>query len=115
MEKLSGQVVHMLPQEVLGSTTVKLNWELRKNLLRHVAGYHLKYRVAQDLDDQSSSVKQPQADYIIRTVQSPTSVTHVLSGLQKYTWYEAMILPFCGTFEGMESNTIRFRTLEDGG
>lgn len=110
-EKLSGQVIHVLPAEVLSSTTIKLNWELRKNVMRFVEGFHVKYRVVPDLGRPDSNPDR--ADYTIRTVQTPSVTTHVLSGLQKYMWYEVLMLPYYGTVEGPESNTVQFRTLED--
>lgn len=114
-EKLSGQTVTMLPAEVLSSTTVVLKWELRRNIVRAVEGFHIKYRVSPD--SSSSSAESGGADrgpeYVVRTVQSPTVVTYVLGGLQKYTRYEVTVLPYHGTFEGTESNAVQFRTLED--
>lgn len=121
-EKLSGQTVTMLPPEVLSSTTVILKWELRRNVVRAIEGFHIKYRVSPDhgrLDSSSAAAGESggaadRADYVVRTVQSATVITYVLSGLQKYTRYEATVMPYHGTFEGSESNAVQFRTLEDG-
>ena len=120
-EKLSGQIINMLTPDVLSSTAIKLNWEVRKNQ-RYIEGFHVKYRVAQELDETSAgsagsgsqSRHQHQVDFAVETVQLSSATMYVLSGLQKYTWYEVRVQPFYLTVEGTESNMVRARTFEDG-
>ena len=117
MEKLSAQIIHVLQPEVVNSTSIKVSWEVRRNQ-RFIEGFHVKYRMSPELEEQSSSSFHPgpssPSDFIIETVQSSGVTSHTLSNLGKYTWYEVRVQPFYMTVEGQDSNTIRVRTKEDG-
>ena len=103
----------MKQPDVISSTAIKLNWEVRKSH-RFVEGFHIKYRVMPDLEEHFSHTHHRHVEFTIETVTHPTATAYVLRNLKKYTWYEIRIQPFYLTVEGQESNTVRVRTFEDG-
>lgn len=48
------------------------------------------------------------------TVMSPTTQTHIVTNLKKYTKYEFFIAPFYRSVEGQPSNSKIVQTFEDG-
>ena len=113
-EKLSGQIVTVAPPEVLGSTAVKLAWEVRRSQ-KYVEGFHIRYRAIPELDEhQGRSAGGSHTDFVVETVSSLTTTMYTLHNLEKNTWYEINVQPFYLTIVGQESNTVRVRTLEDG-
>jgi hypothetical protein len=123
-EKLSSQVVFMHTPDVISSTAIRLSWEVRRNQ-QFVEGFHIRYRVVADLDGVSSDgagsqqyarasrVAAAAADYTVVTVQSSSATMYVLTGLQKFTYYEVRVQPFYRSVLGTESNLFRVRTLAD--
>lgn len=116
-DKLSGQIVNMLPPEVMSSTAIKLGWEVRRNQ-RFVEGFHIRYRVVPDLDERGggrgSTSPSSATDFTVETVQSSAATMYTLHNLDKHTWYEIHVQPFYLSVVGQESNVVRARTLEDG-
>jgi len=112
-EKLSVPVVRLWTPEVLSSTAIKLTWEVQRNQ-RFIEGYYVKYKPVGDREDAAGNAVVSQAEQIVEIVQSPVATLYILSGLQKYTSYEIRLQPFYSTVKGVESNTVRARTLEAG-
>lgn len=48
------------------------------------------------------------------TVMNPSTESHIVSNLKKYTKYEFFIAPFYRTVEGQPSNSKIVQTMEDG-
>lgn len=112
-ERLSNQVVWMLPGEVMSSTAVKVTWEVRKNH-RFIEGYHIHYRTVMELDSHSSGGGSDQPrPFTTETVQSNGATMYTLHNLEKDSWYEIHIQPFYQSVVGQASNSIRVKTLED--
>lgn len=108
-EKLAGQIIEMKQPEVLRSTAIKVNWEV-KRAQRFIEGFHIKYRMI--ASDQRTGSDRPK--WTIETVDVPTATMYVLINLEEYTWYEIRVQPFYMTVEGQDSNPVRVRTFEAG-
>jgi len=115
-EKLhSGQSVMMLPPEVLSSSAIKVNWEVKRNS-RYIEGFLVKFRIDPDsLDSNEKRLNEDVTKVAINLVKSAVATTYVLSGLGKFTMYEIWIQPYYSTVQGAESSRVPARTFEDGG
>lgn len=81
-----------------------------------VEGFHVRYRVAPDLESAGGgggSTGGGGGEYKLATVLSSSATMYVLTGLQKYTYYEIRVRPFYRAVSGTESNLFRVRTLPD--
>ena len=84
-----------------------------KRAQRFIEGFHIKYRMMPDLEDQRGG-HHGRDKWTVETVDLSTATMYVLINLQEYTWYEIRIQPFYMTVEGQDSNTVRVRTFEAG-
>mgnify|MGYP001551364279 CR=1 FL=1 len=108
-EKLAGQIIEMKQSEVLRSTAIKVNWEV-KRAQRFIEGFHIKYRMIAS-DQRTGSDRR---NWATETVDTPTATMYVLINLEEYTWYEIRVQPYYMEVMGQESNPVKVRTFEDG-
>jgi len=130
-DKLSGQIIMMLPAVVMSSTAIKLLWEVRRNQ-RFIEGFHVRYRrtsstLEADVDSRVgrgqdrvaagnglSGSEGDRVEFTVETIQSSATTMYTLTSLDKNTWYELSVRPFYFGIIGQDSNTVRVKTLEDG-
>ena len=84
------------------STSITASWQLPPKYARHgnITGFKLFY-----------AKKDPVGSPIVFSV---TSLTRVVSGLDKYTEYEFQVLAFSLKGDGPNSSVVVERTKEDG-
>jgi len=108
------QLVRVIKEpEPVNSTAILVTWQLRRIQAHYVDGYHVRYRILPDYD-QSFRDMEDDTSYMKDTVLGGSVMSHVVSGLQKYTLYEIFVQPFFRNVVGQNSNVVRVRTAEDG-
>ena len=114
-----GTVVHLGPPEAIGSTSMQLRWDVRKNP-RALEGFHINYCVlSRSSEGPEETGPEPNCDVhsfppAIQTVQNGDARTHVLNHLEENTWYRISLRPYYLLTEGAESNHVYAKTQEDG-
>lgn len=111
-------VVHLGPPEAIGSTSMQLRWDVRKNP-RAIEGFHIHYCVISRSEGLEETGPEPNCDIhsfppAIQTVQNRDARTHVLNHLEENTWYRIALRPYYLLTEGAESNHVYAKTQEDG-
>ena len=97
----------------INSTAVLVTWQLRRIPAHYVDGYRVRYRVLPDYD-QSFRDLDDDASFLEDTVLGGSVMSHIITGLEKYTLYEIFVQPFFRNVVGQQSNVVRVRTAEDG-
>lgn len=116
--------VLLRPPEAIGSKSMQLRWEVRKNP-RFADGFHIHYCIVsepereEEAEEEDAEVQPGTCDLrsappAIQTVQNGDARTHVLNHLEENTWYKISLRPFHQLTEGAESNSVYAKTLEDG-
>ncbi|XP_060653021.1 LOW QUALITY PROTEIN: protein sax-3 [Drosophila nasuta] len=101
---LTGKVVELIDASAINASAVRLDWMLHVSASeKFVEGLHIRYR------DASSHSTQ----YKVITVLEPSTESHVVGNLRKYTKYEFFLTPFYETIEGQPSNSKMTTTYED--
>ncbi|XP_055386223.1 roundabout homolog 2-like [Condylostylus longicornis] len=101
------------------SNTMKLNWKI--NNRNYIEGFYI---YARELPDQlenylNSSIQETiniannNSYKMLTLLNAGVASSCAFTGLKKYTNYEFFIIPFYKNFEGIPSNSIVERTLED--
>lgn len=114
-------VVHLGRPEAIGSTSMQLRWDVRKNP-RAIEGFHIHYCIisrSEGEEDEEEVGPDPNCDIhrfppAIQTVQNGDARTHVLNHLEENTWYRISLRPYYLLTEGAESNHVYAKTQEDG-
>ncbi|XP_063960198.1 roundabout homolog 1-like [Lytechinus pictus] len=100
--KLDGSNVHIVGTETVGSNAIQVKWEMARNAVAYVEGFHIKYR-----SSSSSST-----NYSVETITGPGR-TFVLNGLSSWKEYSISVQPFSGLYCGAEGHQIKSWTAAD--
>ena len=86
------------------STSITASWQLPPEYARHgiITGFRLFYR------------KKDSAGSLTELTNNVTTLTRVISMLDKYTEYEFQVLAFTSKGDGLKSSVMSVRTKEDG-
>ena len=100
--QLSNDILQLIePADVLSSTSINITWRIsRPSSL--IDGFNIKYKPTGS------------KNYKIETIADNKRRSHVINSLDKFTTYEIVIEPFCGSVHGYESNMLQMKTKEDG-
>jgi len=108
------QLVRVITEpQPINSTAVLVAWQLRRIPAHYVDGYRVRYRVLPDYDQSYHDVDDD-LSFLEDTVLGGSVMSHVITGLDKYTLYEICVQAFFRNIIGQQSNMVRVRTAEDG-
>ena len=87
---------------------------MKAEAMPFIEGFYVRYR------DMSGGSEKFNIKTVLNNQQdprfidgSPTSSSHVITSLKKFTEYEVFLMPFFRRVEGQPSNSLHVQTLED--
>ncbi|XP_062870656.1 roundabout homolog 2-like [Trichomycterus rosablanca] len=103
-KELGDVVVNMHSPMVLSSSSVRVTWTV-ENQSQFIQGYRVLYR-------QTSGLPSPGA-WQVQDLKAPSERDVTLQDLKKGVVYEIKVRPFFNEFQGVDSESITARTLEE--
>ena len=102
-KELNGDLIQFndVSTDSLTSTSVNVTWRVFKSASL-IDGFRIRYRPVGI------------SEYKTEIISESKKRSALVNGLLKFTAYEMSIEPFSGEIFGSESNTIQFKTKDDG-